>query len=48
MPLRLRQEIQAVLWRGDGELNPGSPMPYGDEALNRRESSCRMNEENDH
>jgi hypothetical protein len=47
MPLRFRHEIQAVLRRGR-RLNPGSPMPYGDEALNRREISCCMNAERDH
>jgi hypothetical protein len=33
--LRLRQEIQSALRRGEGGLEPGSPMPYGDEALIR-------------
>jgi hypothetical protein len=46
VPLRLRQEVQAVLRRGGGELSPGGLMPYGDEALNRREHSCCMNAEN--
>jgi hypothetical protein len=36
--LRLRQEAQEVLRRGDGEPSPASPMPYGDEALNRPET----------